>query len=395
MSADIRKAFSHAEELTKFHPETLAAFLGQYPEYLSARGITLPDHATAETMPWGRLPDLFMRVVEGETPPDLIQDIVLIAELGKPSGHDKLKAELAHRDVVVAEIKGRTLHDFAMRVCLLNRRLLESAHSRVILQRQRAFDYYPPAQGITEVDLLSPKDANYRALEKTLAVWFHGGDMGKSATVIPYDFGHEIWFLVRHGSKTEMFSDMKDDGRIDIHFIRQLQYDVIVFNRKYCELKVKAAPKLHPSYKYHFGLLLTGDSTFFGDREVFNLERLRHFGHRHAPWQTTPGAVCDGLREIEYSIRMAADRIDGRRCRSCLTRTLLPGELLVPDYAERVEHAIFGISFGDAGKPRPVRVSAGRRANYCRDSDSTALEDLLRANGFMMSKEIIRRAAAA
>ncbi|MCE9615074.1 MAG: hypothetical protein K8T26_12420 [Lentisphaerae bacterium] len=397
MSADSRKAFSHAEELTKFHPETLHGFLMQepYAEYVKRRGIALPEHPTAESMPWKLLPELFMRIVEGETPPDLVRDIVLIAEMSKPQGHEKLKAEASVRGIEIPDIEGRTLHDYAMRACMVDRKLLESAHSRVVLERQRAFDYYPPAAGISEAAIRTPKAADIRALEKRLSMWFHRDNMGRAATVIPYEFTDDLWFLIRHGGRMEMFSDVQDDGKLDIHFIRQLHYDVVVFNRRLGELKIKAPDKLHASYLFHFGELLTGDSNFFGKRELFDLERLRTFGRHHAPWRTVADVECCGLVEMGYSIRHAAGRTDTRRSKTCLTNALLPSEDLVPAFAERVEYAVFSVRFGRGGKPRPVRIKAGRRANYCRDNDSIALEEWLRANGFMLSRELSIHAAAA
>ena len=381
MTVDSRKCFATVEALKRFEPDTLCRFLNQYPEYVARRLGALPADPDEKSMPYERIIPLFLD--EGEdTPGDFLEKMILIIDMAKPNGNDKLREEATRTGVAYETFRGKTLHDTAMKAAMLSGDLLERAHARMVLFRKRGFAYYPPfADEVPEYR--QPSDAMLDELGRNLTLWFHGSKTKIKAKVLLFDFPNEAWFLVRRGGQPIRMSVFDEEtGDTVSRFLRPEEYDGIVYNKAHGELRIMSelvAP-VQEGYMSRFGELLADDNQFFGQRTVFFPERVMDMRCSDLLW--AGNTKIGEIRLAKVGYQLPGGDIDVLASPKCLLRRNEGGRL-IPGRVEKVLYAEFKFTFLSDKRERSVRVEAGREATYQRDSDVSLIEEWLRAKDLM------------
>lgn len=392
MYSDSKKRFSTIEALKKFTPATLAEFFRRFPDYLASRGVRIPTTIGEDDLDYDQLVPLCMEPGP-DTPTAFQTALFFVNAMGTERRRQELEAEAKYRKVAVKTPPDCTDHDYALQVWLQHPDLLEQAFARAAMLEKRRFAYYVvPEDEIPNFKL--PKEAERKAAEKDINLWFAGKDCGPGSKLIVYPGDPETWFLIRHGDKPRRAPCVDKDGRGFSFFFRPEKYDVVIFNHRYGELKINANDAYHESYRFKFGDLLFGKAYIFAKRNLFTLDPLRTNAASSIAWGAVPGIKSIRLTMVKYELP-GAHGITFTKKSKDLFADALRDSPVIPAKALFVREAHFSVKFDDDSPPRSVWIKEGNVACYSSDSDSSALELWMRDRGFIRKSAEGKHAAAA
>ena len=387
-----KRAFDNVRALGSRHPQVLRDLLGWFPDYVQEWKLDL----AAEELDLVAIRDALM----AEAIPEDLDDILYLSTaLGNYTGWSMIERQ-AEEDGLLLPHHNADLTDTDMAVLSAihnwpsNLALLERANARARIHAKSVFKYYP-----MEVELRhqyrAPTPETLAEAEGLLrdhyvAKGYIHASQGHSVRVIPYDFEHEIWFLIGYAAKKQRFRGCQNDGEMQSFDFNPEQYDAVVYNKVYGDIRMNTKnwrKKDHAKYRLAIGrMLLDNGGAFAPTKRMVTLSPLEQ------PNAVDLFATDDiaGLAEIELvelkygpfaeprTFTMTADKGSSLRVENDLAPRLVPEE-------SRVLRAVFEYRLADSSRRGRLTLSPGNKIGYERDGDSLVLEQWLRARGFLLS----------
>jgi len=387
-----KRAFDNVKALGSRHPQVLRDLLGRFPEHVQQWELDL----TAENLDLAAIRDAFM----AEDIPEELDDILYLSTaLGDSTGWDMIERQ-TEEDHLQLPHHNADLTDTDMAVLAAihnwpaNLNLLERANARARIHAKSVFKYFPP-----EIDVRhqyrAPTPAALAEAVQTLqehyvSKGFIHSSQRDSVRIIPYDFEHEIWFLIAYAAKKQRFRGCQNDGAMQSFDYNPEQYDAVVYNKVFGDIRMNTRnwrKNDHAKYRLAIGrMLLDNGGVFSPSKKMVSLKPLVR------PDAADLFATDDipGLAEIEpvelmfeplnaprietlSAAKGSSLRIDGK-----YTPRLLPQDV-------KVLRAVFEYRLTDSRRRGRLTLSPGNKIGYDRDGDSLVLEQWLRARGFLFS----------
>lgn len=401
MTIECKKKFANVGVLKQFTPQHLALLLTRFQSYLDARGVRLPAEPDKDSMPYPQIVDLCMRPGP-DTPEEFLDALHLISTMGTDKGRSMVEDEARHRKIALKAPGDLTNPDFALVVYLEHRNLLEETQARAAMERKRAFSYYPLRLGNDIPALDEVRQESLDRLARSLDAWYANrgyappcSSSSPLTTILPYDETDEVWLLIRRSSRRHRQPVLDETHGSSALTFRPEEYDALVFNRMFGEIKIAAPPKFHEVYREYFGSVFFNDPIQFVARDVFALGALLSCTAARFQRNDVVGIVRAEMRGIEYSVMSSAGRrMSERSDAGDILADRRAHETVAPSDAVNVDELRMHFHFRAGGNGRTVVIRNGNTLNYSREADSAAVEQWLQLRQIMLSRRESSHAAA-
>jgi len=373
--------FSNPDALKAVSIDCLLRFLSPHIGFFKMRGLDLDESSgEEEDFDYPALVDILMTPDE-DTPKELVDALYYVHEMATLEGMDFLLTEAEKRGISLA-VENPTPIDVAMRMWTLGGEIVECAHAKESMARQRTFVYFQTDKkcGMSRDELNMD---SIGALQDDLDDYFMRRQRGRGSRVFVFDRFDEVWFLVRHGEPFKR-EGILDDGKSSSVFYRPERYDVVVYNPRLGDLRIHAATKGEVElYKTLFGRHLFGEDRYFPSKDKYTLEPLRSDGEASLVCSDIPGIECITLCELEFEqcgFRRNVVRWKSEDVFGMLNAT----DEEIPPWA-RLSKAVFKVLFSGCMRPRTVSIKTSNIAQFQRDDDGRLIDLWLELRGFVVS----------
>lgn len=389
MSSLSFRRFTSAYALREVDPAALIDFLRPHAAFLAAHGVVLttdPNRLDIERV------EIALLTSVGDLPVELVDALWHIHEMSTPAGMESL---LAAADEAGVDLPRDHLAaaDIATRIWVANSDLLRRCHSELSVSRRRSFETFVPAKG-TSLAWVPPSPETIAALDAAVAAWYTANRRGRGASVLFFDHGNEVRFLIRHGGPYRREGSL-DDGKPGCVRFRPMDHGVVVFDRRTWELRLNGGTKKErTAYRELVGLHIFGRREMFPpDPDRYDLEPLRAQGRRSLVCTDVAGLASVRLVELSLYVGGPYHRRKVEKADDVLVALEAAGESIPSDAL--LTAATFEVRFADGRKPRPVTIRHGNTAAYTRDTDAELIEIFLRRRGFVKGVKEAAHAALA
>jgi hypothetical protein len=373
----IPSCFTHPDILRTIEVASLLDLLRPHEKYLESRGFAFPGSAPAKP-DYSKLA-LILVNSDGDTPPDLLEALHVIGNVGVPERVDQL-LEIAR--LHGAKTSDRiTAIDLAIRVWFTAPQELAKMERDEFLQKAFKFEYFP-AMGTVLSEIKPEKKTDFSNLEKRLDDWFLEHKRGIGSEVQCAESGTELRFLVDHGLTCKRDRDRKGRRSSPLYF-RPEKMDLVVLDLVEHELRVHASTvgeiKL---YVTEFGRHLFNDSCYFAFKKKYTLEPLRKRGRKALICKGIEGMKSVRLRGIDWTWDNAFGHAVKHRA-SDLFLALAVQKMEIPPGAI-LKKAVFEVDLTDVDKSRRFSIWPPKTTTYGRGEEAALIEQWLRKQGFIL-----------
>jgi hypothetical protein len=373
----IPSCFTHADILSTIEFDSLMELLHPHESYLKSRGFASPGRGLA-TADYPKLA-LILVNSDGETPPDLLEALHVIGNVGVPERVDQL-LELARSHGV--ETNDRvTAIDLAIRVWFKAPMELVKMARDEFLQKAFKFEYFPAAE-TTNGEIKPEKKTDFSKLEKRLDDWFFEHKRGIGSEVQCADSGTELRFLVDHGLTCKRDRDRKGRRSSPLYF-RPEKMDIVVLDLVEHELRVHASTVGEVElYVTEFGRHLFGNPDYFTFKKKYTLEPLRTHGRKALTCKGIEGMKSVRLRAINWTWENAIGHKVNHRASDLFLAFAVQATEIPPDAI--LKKAIFEVEFSGVEKPHKFSVWPPKSSGHGWGEEAALIEKWLRRQGFIL-----------
>jgi len=357
----------------------LIAWLRPWASYLERRGLTLPAPESERSVDYDKLAGVFIDPMP-DMPAELVDSVFLIHGMANPAGMDILLEGAAARGLSLEVGAKDAPADVAVRMWLLNPRLLEDLHNYRELTRPRAFQYFA-----TDMDpvpaFAGPTEAQTAALEERLNRFYVAWHHGHGAKVFTYKRADKWSFLIRHGAVPKRQGAMEDGQETSV-FFRPLRHDVLLYSAGRGEMGVNCCSEKERRLLLRvFGSCLFGRADFFPGTSKYTLWPLLQHGRDCLACADVPGIERVGLTGLELKSKEKGER--EIREAPDVFRLIERGKMRWPVELHEIARATFTVKFWRAKKPRRVSIVPSNKVVYGRDGDAALIEPWMEAREFV------------
>ncbi len=379
MSSFSSLIFTRPKALHSTNRETLRRFFDPYRGFFDSRQIELDALSAPENS--NVLPAItqtFLSPSE-ETPRELIDAIFCVSELATLDAADAVYEACQNAGLQLPN--DATAAEAAMLLYIVDPAAAKAVHYERLPLRARAFEYFSAEGGGGEA-FEPPGDAQIKAIERSLDVWFQKRRMGTGCRIFTYTRNHETWFLIRHGDCYRRESTVADDGSAASVLFRPEKFDVLVFDGLTNEIRINArTPTLRDRYRTTFSLELFGRENYFPETNKYTLDPIRRDAASSVECVDVPGLNWVRLVKLEYALEDLEREVRSHKAED-LFNAMASREFQIPPLA-RLLQATFKVRFRDNPTPRSVTIKPTNVALYTRDDDSQLIEEWLMRRGFV------------
>jgi len=314
-----------------------------------------------------------------EMPPDLIEALYLIAQLGTEDHFSDLLKLAADNSIDTSD--EATPQDLAVQIWLDNPKALERLGNEDAFHRRKSFVSLRAADP-SQIMVVEDLPTDLAPLERDLEVYFAAKRSGLGPWVTRVDCSGEIRFLVQHGQPCTRKASRKGVQSTRT-FYRPEKTDIVACDFKNFELRVNSpsAPDIR-KYRELFGLHLFGNSETFVYAEKYTLEPLKRAGEAALRCRDIEGIESVDLVQVEWDLGDGLDDIYSRRSIDIFRMFALRNDG-IPQNAH-IRQAVFRVKLESEKKARLVSVIAGNKAGYHRGEEFMLKEEWLKVRGFIL-----------
>lgn len=359
--------------------DLLITWLRPWAPYFERRGLTLPALESERSVDYDKLAGVFLEPTP-DMPAELVDSAFLIHGMASSAGMDILLEGAAKRGRSLEVGAKDTPADVAVRMWLVDPRLLEDLHNYRELGRRRTFRWYATDTNPVPA-FVGPTETQAAALEERLNRFYVAWHHGKGAKVSSYKRGGEWCFLVRHGARLERLGAMEDGVETSVLF-RRLRHDVLLYKVNRGQMGVYCcAEKERGLLLRVFGSCLFGRADFFPGTSKYTLWPLLKYGRDCLACSDVPGIERVSLTGLELRSKVKGERElrEGPDVFGLIERK----EMRWPVDLREITRATFTVKFWRAKKPRRVSIVPSNKVVYGRDGDAALLEPWMEARGFV------------
>lgn len=392
----IQKRFTNPETFRRIRPDLLWAWLKQSEGYFKKRGLAIPSGEcgmqNAELgvrFDYEGLVRVFMEPTV-DMPVELVDGLHLVHEMGRPARVESMFQEACKSGLNLGLDEDATPEDVAVKLLLLDPRVLENLRNCDVMTRRRSFEYFTTdALPLPRFD--GPTLEQIRTLEEKLNSFYVAWRRGGGTRVFAYcqqkvgQDGPEWLFLVRHGGLFRREEAMENGEPTSVVY-RPRRYALLKYDAGRGEMGVYCTEERERKILLKvFGRALFGRDNFFPGTAKFDLKPLVCRGRGALAWGDVPPIEQVRLTDLEFFRRRAPWRRVIQQADD-LFALIEQGEVCWPQDVTEITRATFTVKFWRQSRARRVTIVPCNRALYSRDEDSPILER------WMMAREIIQPA---
>jgi hypothetical protein len=365
--------------------------------YFTRRGLWLPVNgeslgadAFSARIDYDNLVKVFMEPTP-DMPPELMDGLHLVHEMGRPRRMDDMLEEARVHGLDLGLGEEATAEDVAVKLLLLDPRLLENLHNCHEVTRPRGFQYFSTDASPVPA-FPDPTLEQLRTLEQRLDAFYVAWRRGTGTRVFAYcqrrawQDSPEWLFLVRHGAPFRREEAMENGEPTSVLY-RPRRYAVLKYDTGRGEMGVYcSAPRERQVLLKSFGSCLFGRNDFFPGVAKFDLRPLVDCGRACLACADVPGIEEVKLTHVEFFHRREPWRRVSQQADDIFA--LIEGaHMQWPEKVDEITKATFTVRLWRQKRPRRVTIVPCNRALYSRDEESSLLER------WMEARRLIREAA--
>lgn len=150
----VYRSFSRPEMLRCIDAFRLLAYLKPYDEFLTARGVVLPEpvggetaSALSERVDYDGLTRVFISPDDPlpQAPPAMINSACVVDEMATSEGMDSLIRGAEERGIDLGNAEGQAPIDVAIQAWMADPDFIQDKHAEQYLDHPRSFEYFPRA----------------------------------------------------------------------------------------------------------------------------------------------------------------------------------------------------------------------------------------------------------
>jgi len=366
--------FTNPEVFRRFSPALLAEFLCRSAEAVQDRGIDLPPTPTDDNMPYEQISRLFLSADESLM--ELYDAINLVNTLAANKGRGAI-IEVAKSQNVWIPRELSSPYDVALWTWLNHPDIAERAGYRLKMHNARSFYYFPSFLGEDTPELMYTPE-NIQHFADSMGSFYAQASKGGVAKVLDVMEGDELWLLIRHGGYLERRGDVDEEsGEVSTVCFRDEEYDVLIYNTRHRELKIRrATDATMDRLKAEFGQLFFGSAHTFVGRESFPLGILQQNDLSFLRTVKVPGIKDVKFSEVRYMLHGSVTKTVHEKSADLL-QSAVDG-YVVPEIAFQVDFAKLRFRFEGEDRYRSVELFPPNRSSFARESDAPKVEEWLR-----------------
>jgi hypothetical protein len=281
-----------------------------------------------------------------------------------------------------------TPEDVALKLWLLDPRVLEDLRNCDVIGRRRSFEYFT-TDAVRLPKFCEPTLEQIRTIERRLDAFYVAWRRGTGTSVFSYcqqRMGYdspEWFFLVWHGELPRR-DDAMEKGQPKSLLYRPRRYALLKYDPMRGEMGVWCSAEIEQRILLKaFGGALFGRDNFFPGRLKFDLRPLVYRGRSALACADVPPIEDVRLTAVEFFRRRAPWRRVVQQAGD-LFELFERGEIRWPKDLTEITRATFSIKLYRERRPRQLTIMPCNRALYARDEESPIL------GKWMEAREMIR-----
>lgn len=393
MPSLIQSRFTNPETFRKIRPDLLWALLKRSEGYLNKRGLMLPASgenlgadAFSPRLDYDALVRVFMEPT-ADIPVELVEGLHLVHEMGRPSRVEKMFQEACKSGLKLELGEDATPADVAVKLFLLDPKVLEDLCNCDVMARRRSFEYFT-TDAVPVPRFEGPTLEQMRRLEEKLDAFYVAWRRGGGTRVFSYcqqkpgDDAPEWLFLVRHGGLFRREEAMQNGEPTSVVY-RPRKYALLRYDAGRGEMGIYCSEDRERKVLLKsFGKVLFGRDDFFPGTAKFDLAPLVARGRAAVAWADVPAIEQVRLTDLEFYRRQAPWRRVIQQADD-LFALIEHGELCWPRDLKEISKATFTVKLRRQSRTRRVTIVPCNRAVYSCDEDGPILER------WMVARELI------
>lgn len=395
MSSLIQK-YTNPETFRRIRPDLLWALLKRSEAYFNKRGLMLPASgenlgadAFSPRLDYDALVRVFMEPTP-DMPNELVEGLHLVHEMGRASRVEKMFQEACKSGLDLGLGEDATPADVAVKLFLLDPKVLEDLCNCDVMARRRSFEYFT-TDAVPVPRFEGPTLEQMRRLEEKLEAFYVAWRRGGGTRVFSYcqqKLGHDApeWlFLVRHGGLFRREEAMQSGEPTSVVY-RPRKYALLRYDASRGEMGIYCSEDHERKVLLKiFGKVLFGRDNFFPGTSKFDLGPLVARGRAALAWADVPSIEQVRLTDLEFYRRKAPwHRVTQQA--DDLFALIEHGQFCWPSDLKEITKATFTVKLWRQSRARRVTIVPCNRALYSCDEDSPILER------WMTARELIQPA---
>lgn len=384
---DFRR-FARPETLKKIDPTRLRRFLVEV-----GGGYVPQEIVDSDPLPYDDLTELLGRPGVGY-PDGLVDALYHATDFSKDrNAYEALVDEAALAKFPTARDSNgerMTAEDLVVSLWLdeVGQPLVRRVHAQHCTANPRSFESFYPRDDAPDLAPDFGADA-LKEITRDLDAFFDERRGSRGVRIIPVSKGSSVWLIVRQPAPWERRVYVAEDGSDEMKQGHPEDYDVLIYDPGRRELSIHAKSKAETTkYREVVGSRAFGDKDRFSEAGRMSLEPLRTLGR-----DALIVDHIDGIHEItlvEIGFEWRNDLHDKMTRRS---KDLFATFDRFPMPRGPIRYAVFDVVYR-AGEPASaVRVYAGARSSYGRESGHECIKEWLVDRGFLRMRGHVPAAA--
>jgi len=379
MSAHNPRKFASPGNLKKLEQNILIKFLQPFKRYLESKGMQLQINGTT-SFDYDLLASILLNA-DDDMPVELSDALFFVNEMASEDRMDALLVSARNNNIPIVNNDDVTPADIAAQLWIVKPDLLESLHAEYLVSKPKAFEHFRSYEE-TPANLPIPDRAVLLKMQKELDEWFISHKRGGSCKVFPFDHGRKLCLLIRHGKPFKREGSLTN-GKSQTILYRPESYDVIIYDHADNELAINGSATKGERLLYLevVGKHLFGSVDYFLSETKYILDPLMTDGAASLVCSDIEG--IDNVKLIQVKRYLGGEHGDKETIdtKDYFSSKSWDGELSLH---KSLVSATLSIEFTNAKRPRTVRIVPPNKAIFERDDDSTSVEQLLKARGFIL-----------
>lgn len=373
------KVFTDVDSLGSLDSSQLILLLKRFPKFFAAHNIPLDNGG----IQYARLTQVLMNpdgaVQKDQETHDLMEALQLITEMSSHEAMDSLLGMAKKQKVTLDFGPQSSPADVALYCWLNHQSLFHTQYAKTLVQNYKSFSYFLGATGEAR-EFPAYTDETIKALQADLDEWFAANNRLKDCRVYLFPQGHRVSIVIKYGMPLKREMEMKN-GDSESIFYNPQRHDLLIYNCQRDEISVKTDSKKgqQSTYLECIGRHLFGDDTYFREKKLFSLEKLREIDSAAYDFATVSGVEDVKLVELQYEW---GGEIEIRKSGNLLA-TLIRKNSQEATKRAKIVSANFNVRFNGSKTPRKVRIQSGNQARFGRDDDSLIIEEWINDQGLV------------
>lgn len=376
------KVFTNVDSLGELDAGLLIQLFKRFPEFFRAHEISLENGA----LNFEEVTRAFISpnesVQDSDETNELMEALQLITEMSSQDAMDSLLLAAKNQNITIDYQPDSSPADIAL-YCFLNQEdLFHTEYAKALVKNYRGFSFFWGEQG-KKRDFPDVTEDGITALQSELDEWFASNNRLRNCRVYMFPQGHRVSIVIKYGKPLKRELKMKD-GETESVFYNPQCHDLLIYNCNTDDISVRTDGKKGqlPEYLRCIGKHIFGSESYFDEKKVFSLDKLREIQTAAHNFASVDGIEDVKLVELQYDW---GGEIEIRKSGNLLS-TLIRKNGLESTSKANIIYAKFSVRFEGSNTPRKVGIRSGNQATFGRDEDSLIIEDWINDQQLIVPK---------